>query len=88
MAPGACAGHSGCPKILEAARTKLKSEGSLAECWSLYGTARDLAETLFGEILAFVVGVLTRAKNLDNGMFPIADELISSWPSGSSLAPR
>ena len=42
-----------CREILEEASTKVKSEGPLAECWALYGKARDEAEALFGEILAF-----------------------------------
>jgi len=65
-----------CQGILEEASTKVKSEGPLAECWSLYGKAREEAEALIGESLAFRAGALMRVETLDDGMFPIADELI------------
>jgi len=82
-----------CQGILEEASTKVKSEGPLAECWSLYGKAREEAEALIGESLAFRAGALMRVETLDDGMFPIADELIRelaysvfAWPAITILA--
>ena len=56
-----------CRGILNEASTKVKSGGSLAEGWSLYGKARDQAEALFGEILAFRVARSCVPRNSTTG---------------------